>query len=144
MPKPAVPAPSRVAEKWVRRAGAASVDYVDGVKASTKSQSGNAVAARAVWVQQVTSKDVQDRWEAGLKRAGDEAFRRGVEEKGQNRYGPGVQASQAKFAGRITNILAAIAGVDIPMRGLPASEQNFQRNKAIGQALNKARGTFAR
>lgn len=144
MAKPVVPDAGRVGQKWVRRSGAATGEYVDGATRTQKSQSANARAAKQLWVQQVTAPASHDRWEKGLLAAGDDGWRKGVTEKGGNRYGPGVQASEGKFTGRLTGILSAIAAVEIPMRSLPASAQNYQRSQMIGQALNKLRGTFAR
>lgn len=144
MPKPVVRDAAMVATKWVRRAGQASQDYADGSRTTSKSQSGNARAAKALWVQQITNPQTHDRWDKGIARSGDEGWRRGVADKGAQRYGPGVAASESKYGGRISGILSAIAGVDIPARGLPGSPTNFSRSQLIGQALNKLKGTFAR
>jgi hypothetical protein len=143
MPKPVVTDAARAASRWVRRAGQASVDYTDGAMATTRSQSGAARAARAVWVQQMTNPATADRWARGLERSGDDGWRSGVRDKGSQRYGPGVAASEARFGGRIGRILAAIASVEIPARGLPGSDGNFQRSRAIGMQLAKMKGTFS-
>jgi hypothetical protein len=143
MPKPTVTDAARASARWVRRAGQSSQDYADGAVATQRSQSANARAARAVWVQQMTNPETANRWARGLERAGDDGWRMGVREKGAQRYGPGVAASEAKFGGRIGRILSAIAAVEIPARGLPGSDTNFQRSRAIGVQLNRLRGTFA-
>ncbi len=142
--KPVVPDAARVSDKWVRRAGQASTDYGEGVERSPKDQAGNAVAAKTLFAQRVSDSKTHDLWEKNLRAAGTEAFKRGVREKGTQRYGPGVQAAQPKFGGRIGGILSAISGVDIPARGVPASDQNFQRSRLIGQALNRLKGSFSR
>lgn len=144
MPRPVVPEAAAVAGKWVRRATGAAMDYVQGVVRTPKSQSALARAARGLWVQQITNPATHDRWANGLARSGDEGWRAGVQEKGQQRFGPGVTASEGKFGSRMTGILQAISGVEIPVRGLPASESNFQRSRLIGVALNRLKGTFAR
>lgn len=144
MPKPVVRDAGAVASKWVRRAANAAQDYGDGAAKTSKSQSGNARAQKALFVAQITAPATHERWDKGLQRSGDEGWRMGVREKGVARYPGGVTAAEAKFGGRIAGILSAIGGVEIPVRGLPASPQNFQRSALIGQALNKLKGTFAR
>jgi hypothetical protein len=143
MAKPVTPDASRVAAKWVRRAGSSSQDYTDGAATTSKSQSANARAAKQLWVQQMTATTTHDRWARGLERSGDDGWRAGVREKGAARYGAGVATSEAKFGSRITRILSTIASAEIPPRGLPGSDGNFQRSRIIGQQLNKAKGTFA-
>ncbi len=137
MPRPTVPDAARAAAKFVRRAGQATPDYTEGVERSTKDQAGNAIAARALFTAQVAAPATIDRWERNLKRSGNEGFRRGVRDKGAARYGPGVGAAEGKYADRIAPVLSAIAATDIPARGLPASDGNFQRSRNIGLALNK-------
>jgi hypothetical protein len=137
-----VPDPGRVGKKWVQRSGNAAMDYVEGAERTSKDQAGNAVAAKAIWTQQLASKDVQDRWEARLKATGTEGWKRGVREKGGQRYPGGVAAAEGKFTGKIGGVLSAIGAVDLPPRGLPASAGNFQRSQTIGQALAKLRGRF--
>ena len=142
MPRVLVPDAARVGKKWVQRSANAASDYVEGSERTAADQAGNAVAAKALWTQQMTSKDVQDRWEAKVKAAGTEGWKRGVREKGGQRYAGGVSAAEGKFSGRIAGVLSAISGIDLPARGLPASAQNFQRSAMLGQILAKMRGKF--
>ncbi len=144
MPKPNVPDVGRVADKYVRRAGEATSDYTEGVERSPKDQAANAVAARPLWEAQLANPATKDRWARNLARAGNEGFKRGVRDKGGARYGPGVSAAKGKYADRMGPVLSTIAGTDIPVRGLPASESNFQRSKLIGQMLNKLKTGAAR
>jgi hypothetical protein len=135
--KATVPDVARAAAKFVRRAGEATQDYTEGVERSTKDQAANAIAARSLWEQQMSNSATKDRWARNLARAGNEGFKRGVRDKGGARYGPGVGASQGKYADRMGAVLSTISAVEIPARGLPASDGNFQRSRLIGQALNK-------
>ncbi len=144
MAKPFVPTGERAAAKWVRRAAGASQDYADGVRTTGKSWQAAATAASPLWQQAVTDPKAKGRFEKNVARAGDTEWKRGVEEKGAARYPSGVSASERKYGERIAPVLSAIAAVEIPNRGLPASDQNFQRSRLIGQALNRLRvGTTA-
>lgn len=143
MPRPVVPNPGTVSSKWVRRAQGATEDYTQGAAATTKSQSGAAVAARPLWVQQMAAPATSDRWARGLQRSGDDGWRRGVAEKGAPRYGQGVASGESKYGARIGKILSAIGAIEIPMRGVAGSDTNFTRSSNIGRALNKLKGTFS-
>lgn len=142
--RPTVPDAARAAAKFVRRAGQATTDYTEGVERSTKDQAANAVAARQLFQTQVSAPATIDRWERNLKRSGNEGFRRGVRDKGAARYGPGVGAAETKYGERIQAVLSTIAATDIPARGIPGSDGNFQRSRLIGQALNKLKTASAR
>jgi hypothetical protein len=144
MPRPTVPDAARAAAKYVRRAGQATTDYTEGVERSPKDQAALAVAAKPLFVAQVTAKETHDRWERNIKRSGNEGFKKGVRDKGAARYGPGVGAAEGKYAANIAASFGVIAATEIPAKGLPASDANFQRSRLIGQALNKLRMTAGR
>lgn len=130
---------SASAEKYVTRAGAAAPDYVSGAESTSKDQSQAAIAGKANWQAALTAAFGRGAFEKGLAKSGKNGWLSGIKNKGGNRYGEGVQNSQAKYA---TNSgaydPARNAASNLP-RGPKGSEQNFARSKAVGMALRTAK-----
>ena len=124
-------------QKYSDRAAAASTDYVEGARSTTRSQSAAAIAGAGNWAAGLQAAIAGKRYEAGLRASGDEGWRRGVEEKGAVRYAGGVASGANKYAqnsGKFDSARGAANGLP---RGPKGSEQNYQRSKTVGMALRK-------
>lgn len=139
MPPVVVPSATKVAERWSRRAAAASQDYADGVNSTTRSWAAGAGAAKANWQAGVTAAAGRDAYGKGVAQAGDARWKRMTSEKGPMRFGQGVQVASGDFAAAIGPVLETIARVDLPPRGPAGSDGNYTRSAAIGRALRKLR-----
>lgn len=122
-------------EKFVNRAGAASSDYVDGVRSTSKDQNALAIAAAERHKQATTEALARGSYVKGLQKAGNSAWKNGVEKKGQTRYADGVSNSAIKYATNSGQYDSARSAAENLPRGVKGSEANFQRSKAVGMAL---------
>lgn len=127
------------AQKFVERAGAATGDYVEGARQTTKDQSANAIAAKANYAAGIQASITRGAYEKGLSASGKAGWLRGITEKGQNRFGEGVASGASKYATNSGKFDGARGVADSMPRGAKGSEANFARAKAVGMALRKAK-----
>jgi len=122
---------SSVAEKYASRASAASGDYVEGARTTTKDQAAAAIAAASIYAQ-ATQAAIQDgRYAKGLQRSGKAKWLEGVTTKGGNRYGEGVSGAASEYAEQSGKFDSARnAAANMP-RGIKGSPQNLQRVAAV-------------
>jgi uncharacterized phage infection (PIP) family protein YhgE len=128
--------PTTVANKWSTRAQGAVNDYKAGVQAPKASQSAMAIAAAPLWQQAVNSPQALASFQSGLRAAGDAGWQAGALNKGAARYPGGITAGLQKFTANITPFLNAIAGLNLPAKGLRGSAANIQRVAAVAEALH--------
>lgn len=125
--------------KFVERASAATTDYVDGVRSTTKDQNALAIAAADRHKQATTEALNRGAYAKGLQKAGKQAWVDGVTKKGQNRYADGVSNAALKYATNSGAYDGARQAADAMPRGVKGSEANFARSKAVGAALRAAK-----
>lgn len=133
---PNVPSISIIAERWARRASAASPDYQSGVEKTTRDWSAASLAAEGAYKQGVTAAAGAGRFGKGVTRAGTAKWRKRSAEVGPARYSQGVQVAQPEFQGGFAPYAEAIGRIDLPARGPRGSAQNYARVQPIGMALN--------
>lgn len=137
---PAVVRPAQmVAEKWSRRAGSAQQEYTDGVSSSTRSWEAASSAAENAYKQGVADAANRGAFGKGVKRAGNERWKRNAIEKGGARYSPGVAAATGDYQSRVAPFLDVIGRTDLPARGPAGAPQNLTRVAAIANALRAAK-----
>ena len=132
-----VPSIGVSAERWSRRASAASPDYQRGVETTQRDWAQNASAAEAAYKQGVTAAANAGRFGKGVARAGDAKWNRNAAGKGGDRYGPGAQAATGDFSTAIGPVLDVIKSTDLPAKGPRGQDSNYDRSKKIGQALRQ-------
>jgi hypothetical protein len=137
-PVPTISA-TRAAERWSRRAAAASADYSDGVQQTSRSWASSATAAKANWAAGVTAAQGRGAYEKGIAIAGDARWKKNTTEKGPMRYAQGVQLGSGDFAAAIGPVLEMISRTDLAPRGPVGSDANYMRSATIGKALRKLR-----
>jgi hypothetical protein len=135
MPRPVVPDPGRVAEKWSRRASGASQDYQSGVETTSASWAGAATAAKDVWKTAVTAAAGRGAFEKGVARSGDAKWKSNTVSKGPARYAQGVGVAQADYSSQVAPYLQLIGATDLPARGPAGSPGNIQRVATLAAAL---------
>lgn len=136
---PAVKSVAVAADKWVRRAGQASQDYARGVQSPRKSwqeATSEAAEAQAAGVQQAIA---EGRFEKGVQKAGNGKWQRKASTLGAQRFGPGVAAAKADYESGFSPYASVIQGVSLPPRGPKGDPRNYERTKAIGEALHEAK-----
>lgn len=102
--------PSLWGEKYVRNASTAAPSYEAGVRNPKRSPTQAAISKATEWQAKVASPTALEKFKAGLKHAGDEAWLNGALNKGVARYADGVQQGANKyneFAGKFARHLAS-------------------------------------
>lgn len=130
---------SEVAEKFARRASAATDDYRHGVATTGKDWAGLTAAAEPSYEQGVTEAISRKSFGKGVKEAGTSKWRDGAVGKGADRYAPGVRASLDAYSRGVSPYLEVLERLALRPRGPRGSDSNYQRSKDVGQALHKKR-----
>lgn len=127
------------AQKWATRAGSASGDYAEGAAGAGQKWQSNAVGAAANFKQAVTAGNIEQRFSAGVTKAGAAKYTRKVQAVGASRYSGGVADGRQDYETAIAPVLATIAGVTLPARKPRGDPANIARVTAITQALSARR-----
>ncbi len=130
---------SQVSAKWGSRASAASNDYVEGAKNTTKDQSALAVAAIPFMKTAINKAIDSGRVARGLQNSGKGGWVAGITSKGGGRYSEGVSgaSAQAKYATNSGAFDSARGAASELPRGDKGSPTNLNRVSAVVNALRK-------
>lgn len=130
---------SSAADKFERRAGSAGQDYEQGVSEVSDSE------------QQQATLDSADAWEQGIQDAiANGSFSSGVQdpnkswqqaslETGSTRFTQGASNAGGTWSSAFSEYADVLEGLNLQPRGARGSEANYQRARAVGEALNQAR-----
>ena len=128
-----------VAQKYVNRASAATMDYVEGAQSTTKDQAGRAIASKAIYQQALTESFGRDAYAKGLSKSGTAGWKEGVKNKGATRYGEGVSVAAGKYAAESGKFDSARKASDAMPRGIKGSAQNLAKVATVVNALRSAK-----
>ena len=132
-----VPATSRVAQKWARRAASAGQEYSDGVSQTTRSWATAAGAAAANFASGVQAAIARGGFAKGVAKAGDAKWKKNALAKGPARFAEGVAVAEPDYMTGVGPYLEAIGRTDLPPRGPVGSAGNLARVGAIANALRQ-------
>ena len=136
---PAIKSVSESANKWVKRAGAASAEYKLGVQNPRVPWEEATLAAVDAQEAGVTEAITNKSFEKGVRSAGTGKWQRKAVEVGAPRFGPGVAAAKSDYEAGFAPFASVIAGITLPPRGPKGDPRNFERVKIIGDALHEAK-----
>jgi hypothetical protein len=128
-----------ISAKWSQRASAAGQAYTDGVRSPKNDWASSTVAAVNNWSAGVQAAIQNKSFERGVTTAGDAAWQQGAINKGAQRYAPGVQAAQPKFAAGFQKFAQVLTNLQLPPRMPKGDPGNYQRAQAVGTALRNAK-----
>jgi len=130
---------STSAEKFERRASQAGQDYQTGVQSVSDSE------------QQSATLEAVDSWEQGIQEAISEGrFQDGVNnpnkswqdaslEVGQSRFTQGASQAGDTWQSAFSPFADTLESLNLQPRGPRGSAANFERSRAVGEALHNAR-----
>lgn len=125
--------------KWQNRAAASTEDYRRGVETTTKSWATNTAAAASAFKAGVTAAANAGRFEAGVRAAGDQKWKSMAAAKGPARWAEGIGLSGDAYARGFQPYHDVLANLTLPERGPRGDTRNYDRVKAVGQALHNKR-----
>lgn len=126
-----------IADKFVKRAGAAGADYASGVQNPRTDQATAAAAAAPVWAQAVSDAAARDAFAKGVRAAGSAKWMDKAKSIGAQRYPQGVQAAKADFEAGFAPYAQVLAGLTLQPRGIKGT--NVGRVQQVVDALRKAK-----
>jgi hypothetical protein len=139
MPNPVIPSIGNIQGRWLRRAGSAEGEFLEGVRTTTADQAAAAAAAAPVYAAAVQEAVTRGSYAKGVQKAGTARWRDKTLAKGAGRYSQGIAEGSVDYAAGFAPFAEAISRVDLPARGPRNSPQNYNRIKPIGDALNRLR-----
>jgi len=124
-----------VVRKWKSRAAIAQPEFTAGVSRASDWQ-GKTAASADRWTAGVTQAASNDSFRKGVGKTSTDEWRRKTIEKGSVRFAGGIAAAEPDFRKGISEVLSTIASVTLPARGPKGSAGNYERVRAIGDALH--------
>ena len=134
------PAPSVAAERWGRRASAASGDFKAGAQAASGRWQPAAVAGETNYNAGVQAGIAKKAFSTGVNKAGDAKWLNRTTTVGPERYAGGVLVAQPAYDAGVSPIWAKAAATQLGARGPRSSEGNYQRAVQMAKAFATAAG----
>lgn len=127
---------AEIGKKWSEVTPQRSQQYADGVTTPKSDWATNTKAAASSYEQGVTKAVANKRFDAGVTKAGTQTWKDGALTLGVQRWPSGVAAAGQKFLDGFAPYRTVIEQTTLPPRYPRGDVRNFERVKAIGQALN--------
>lgn len=130
---------SASAQKMAQRAAAATNDYTEGARSTTKDQAALAIAGKANYAAGLQASLAKGSYEKGLQASGKAGWLNGIEKKGALRFADGVANSADKYATNSGKFDSARNAAASAPRGPKGSPANLQRVALVVNALRAAK-----
>jgi hypothetical protein len=130
---------NRSAEKFQRRASQAGQDFQDGVSEVSDSDQANATLEAADnWTQGVQDAISEGRFQSGVQDS-TKSWQEETLEVGASRFTQGASQAGDTWRAEFQEYADTLESLSLQPRGPRGSEANFQRSRAVGEALNNQR-----
>jgi len=127
------------AAKFERRAGQAGQDYESGVsEVSDQDQQNATIDAIDNWEQGVQDAINEGRFEAGVRNP-NKSWQTAALETGSTRFTQGASNAGDTWTQGFQVYADTLESLSLQPRGARGSEANFQRSRAVGEALHNER-----
>jgi len=134
-----VPSTSDAGSKYSRRAAQAGGDYTSGVESSSDQEQEQATLnAEGRWEQGIQESIQEGSWSRGVSES-PKSWQENALELGPARYTSGVQQAEGTYAQSVEPFFNTLENLTLSARGPRGSPENFDRSRAVGQALNEER-----
>ncbi len=125
----------KIAAKWASVTPGRTPDFEEGVRNPRADWARQTANAADAWKAGVQSAIQANSFSKGVARAGTPTWQEATLAKGVNRWGPGVQLAQDKYARGFGPFRDAIERVQLPPRGPRRDPRNLERVRLIVEAL---------
>lgn len=123
-------------QKFSQRAAAAAPDYGKGVAGAGNKWQAGAQASEDAWAAGTQDAITNRRFGAGVRRNGTAAkYQTRAAKLGPDRYRAGVAEGAADWGTNFAPHADTLRNLDPGPKGMRGSEQNYNRSRAVGQAL---------
>lgn len=127
----------RTANKWQTVTPQRAGEYEDGVRNPKKSWQQGAEDAADAYAEGVSAAVSEGRFARGVSEAGDGKWREGALNKGVRRWPEGVRLGGDAYRTGFAPYHSRIQSVNLPPRGPKGDPRNYDRVRAIGEALHQ-------
>lgn len=117
--------------KQINRAQQAAPDYAAGARATDRDPTAEAIKAQPKWIARLQERETQDKYARGLQRAGKAGWLAGVENKGVQRYAPGVAAAEPKIRDFATKFSSHLGTAVPQVRAMGSTSYEERKARAI-------------
>jgi len=136
---PRVKSAQEIAEKWARVTPQRSEDYRRGVENPRVDWAAATAAAKDRYVAGIQQAIQAGRMEQGVKRAGTAKWAAKAAQLGPQRYAEGVSMAAPDYEQGWAPYREIIERIKLPERFAKGDPRNWERSKALGMALYKAK-----
>lgn len=137
---PAVKDLTSSAQKWSRNAGAASTEFAANAQGAADKWGTATRASGANFRQAISAGNIQAKFEKGVAKAVQLGrFAKKLAAVGAGRYSEGVGSAQQDWSTGFEPYQSTLQTITLPPRAPRGDARNYERVKAIGQALNAKR-----
>jgi len=126
-----------VVKKWSEVTPARAPYYEAGIKNPLRDWATNAAAAESAWESGVQNAMTDKRFGKGVNKAGTAKWQRKSVAVGPGRFREGVAAAAPDYKEGFSPYLDEIEKITLPPRGAKGDPKNYDRVRAIGEALHK-------
>ena len=123
-----------ITKRWGSITATRGADYAAGIRRSN-SWEASTIAADENRKAGLAEADARDAFKKGVSKTGQAGWQNAASGKGAQRFGPGVAASIDKYQAGFAPYADTIASTTLPPRGPKGSPVNYDRVKAVGDAL---------
>jgi hypothetical protein len=125
-----VPSGAKMAEKLIKRAGAAADDWVAGVKNPSRDPIEAALAAKEKFVDRLNTAIKEGRWEVGLKKVSHADIVKVVDRLGPSVFSSGLEARSDKIAKVFNELQPLFQSVSDTIQGM-SDKTDADREKRL-------------
>ncbi|MHA2064613.1 MAG: hypothetical protein ACXABY_09560 [Candidatus Thorarchaeota archaeon] len=131
-------------DKLISRASVATEDYKAGIADPDRDPILAALEANKKRIANLQKSIADKTWEKTMGKLSQADWQKGAEDKGVDRYGPGVEKSRAKIADFVNKFRPQLEGIQRSVRSMPqeTDSQREARMLANLRALKKAKGSW--
>ena len=129
--------PKEIAEKWARRAAAATEDYKKGIDRVTESPTAKAAAKKEKMKANLLKALDEGKWEKGLLAVSLDEWKRKAKEKGGANYGTGIRAAEGDMAEFMSEVMPHIESGKAMIEKMNSSIRIKNKEMAIKIAIGK-------
>ena len=129
----------KIAKKWQTVTPGRASEYQDGITSPRRSWEQATSAAAAAQAEGVQAAIANGSFEKGVAKAGDAKWKRGALEKGVRRWPEGVRLGGEEYRAGFAPYHSAIQAVSLPPKGPKGDPRNYDRVRAIGEALHSTK-----
>jgi hypothetical protein len=132
---PKVKSMDRITAKWVRQSASAQPEYEAGVANPKKDWASATSAAEASYKTAVVKAANENRFGAGVRKAGNTKWQQNTLAKGPGRWTEGINLSQDAYTKGFQPYRQALESLTLPVRGPKGDPNNIQRVALVAKTL---------